>query len=149
MAFEDVIFKRPYTSTVKCISSHGSVYAIKSEDFEQKLKKYERTWKALTEASYERDIDLLNKIYISIRNRKCDISHHSNKKNEDGLLGGSALSEQLQKLIKQKNLKLTAERIIDFRSTMKEIVNVENHGKIPNDSRQNFKITKRKNPNRI
>lgn len=104
------------------------------------MKKYDKTWRALTEASYQRDIELLNKIYVSIRNRKCDISK------KDGLLGGSALSEQLQKLIKQKNLKLTAERVIDFRSTMKEIVNVENHGKIPIDSRQNFKITKRKNP---
>lgn len=138
MAFEDVIFKRPYTTTVRCNSSHGSVYAIKAEDFEQKLKKYESTWKALTEASYERDIDLLNKIYNAVKNRKCNISQENKK-------GCSAFSEQLINLIRQKNLKLTEERLIYFRSTMEEIVNVENYGKIPLDSRQNFRINKRKN----
>ena len=45
------------------------------------------------------------------------------------------VSNQLKELIRQKNLRLTTERLIDFRSTMKEIVNVENHGKIPMDSR--------------
>jgi hypothetical protein len=47
MGFEDVILKRAYTTTVRCISTTGSLYAIKSEDFEQKMKKSEKTWNAL------------------------------------------------------------------------------------------------------
>lgn len=48
-------------------------------------------------------------------------------------------------LIKQKKLKLTHDRLGDFRGTLKEIVNVENHGKIPNDSKDNFSRVKRRN----
>ena len=73
LGFEDVILKRNYTTTVRCISTSGQIYAIKAEDFEQKLKKSDKTWKALIDSSYSKDIELLNKIYSSVKNRKCKL----------------------------------------------------------------------------
>ena len=44
-----------------------------NKDFEQKLKKSDKTWKALIDSSYSKDIELLNKIYSSVKNRKCKL----------------------------------------------------------------------------
>ena len=44
---EDVMSARNYTSTVKCASSEGTVYCMKAEEFNFRMRKDEKTWTTL------------------------------------------------------------------------------------------------------
>ena len=41
---EDVIDERSYTTTVKCLSTEGALFSIKTQEFIRKLGNDERTW---------------------------------------------------------------------------------------------------------
>lgn len=55
IGFNDVIDQRRYSSFVKCISSSGTVYVIKSEEFNVKMRKDSRTWNFLLKEARDRD----------------------------------------------------------------------------------------------
>lgn len=44
---EDVIRGRPYSSTVHCVTTEGSLYCIRASEFLHKMGKDERTWNIL------------------------------------------------------------------------------------------------------
>ena len=41
---EDVINERNYTTTVKCLSTEGALFSIRTEEFVHKLGSDERVW---------------------------------------------------------------------------------------------------------
>lgn len=48
---DDLIKMRNYSTTVRCMSSIGTLYIIKGAEFFQKLGRDDRTWSILTELS--------------------------------------------------------------------------------------------------
>ena len=56
MGFEDVLNERPYTTTVRCISTTGTVYCINKTNFFEKCKKDEKSYKKLFKVSDDMDI---------------------------------------------------------------------------------------------
>ena len=54
---EDVINERNYTTTVKCLSSEGSLYSIKTQEFIHKFGKEERVWKIILEMNNYKDVN--------------------------------------------------------------------------------------------
>ena len=55
LGLNDVINERRHSSFVKCISSSGSVYVIKSEEFFSKMMRDSRTWNFLLKEARDRD----------------------------------------------------------------------------------------------
>ena len=62
MGFEDVLNERPYTTTVRCISTTGTVYCINKTNFFEKCKKDEKSYKKLFKVSDDMDIKTQTKI---------------------------------------------------------------------------------------
>lgn len=62
MGFEDVLNERPYTTTVRCISTTGTVYCINKNLFLEKCKKDENNYKKLFKVSEDMDIKTQMKI---------------------------------------------------------------------------------------
>ena len=52
---EDVIANRPYSTTVKCVSSVGHVLAINADEFYARFSKDERSWTKFIQNCQEKD----------------------------------------------------------------------------------------------
>ena len=52
---EDVINQRNYSTTIKCTTTSGSLYTLKTEDFHFWIGKNEKTMKMIKELSNEKD----------------------------------------------------------------------------------------------
>lgn len=59
---EDVINNRNYSTTIKCTTTKGSLYTLKTEDFHFWISKNERTMKIMREMSLEKDLQIKLKI---------------------------------------------------------------------------------------
>ena len=57
MGFEDVLNERPYTTTVRCVSTTGAVYVIDKTNFFEKCKKDEKNYRKLLELSNHMDVE--------------------------------------------------------------------------------------------
>ena len=55
IGLSDLIAERFFSTSVKCISSKGSVFEIKAEEFKQKLQKEYKTWNYLLQHAKEAD----------------------------------------------------------------------------------------------
>ena len=55
LGHEDMINDRKYTTSVRCISYEGTVYALKSEEFLERMRVLDKTWDFLVEMAVERD----------------------------------------------------------------------------------------------
>ena len=58
IGFQDIVYKRTNTVSVKCISVKGVVQMIKAHDFMQIVSKDQATMEALKIFSYEKDKEL-------------------------------------------------------------------------------------------
>ena len=67
LGLSDVICNRWHTTTVKCVSTTGSIYVIKINDFIQKMKKDPDLLKKLTNISTNSDLELKYKIKHSAK----------------------------------------------------------------------------------
>jgi hypothetical protein len=70
LGFSDSVNKRPHTVSVNCISSVGTLYVIKVEDFEAKMQSDIRTWKFIQRMSKESDLDTKLKIFQTTQSIK-------------------------------------------------------------------------------
>ena len=59
---EDAINDRQYTTSVTCISGNATVYCIKTEEFIQKFRQNESTWKLIEERIDDKDTETIMKI---------------------------------------------------------------------------------------
>ena len=60
--YQDVIQKRNYSHSVKCISQTGSLYSISAKEFHARFSKDDDTWRMIMEASRLWDQKVLNKV---------------------------------------------------------------------------------------
>lgn len=63
LGFSDYLNKRPHTVSVNCVSSIGTLYAIKVDEFENWMQKDPRTWQFIKRMSLESDLETKLKIY--------------------------------------------------------------------------------------
>ena len=54
---EDVVNERNYTTTVKCITAQGVLYAAKADKFINSISKDDRAWKKLIEMNVKKDAE--------------------------------------------------------------------------------------------
>ena len=59
---EDALNMRPFTTSVRCISSKGTIKSIKIDEFVQLLSKDQKTWKLITHRVQQKDRDTMKKI---------------------------------------------------------------------------------------
>ena len=62
---EDVVNKRLYTTTVRCVSNEAHVYVINNKEFFYRFGKDEKTWKAILSLSLEKDSHTKKKIILA------------------------------------------------------------------------------------
>ena len=65
---EDIANNRCYTTSVKCISTHASLYCIKAEEFLNLFGKDQRTWKMVVDRVMQKDDSTKHKIRQSVYN---------------------------------------------------------------------------------
>jgi hypothetical protein len=65
LGLEDAVFDRRHSTTVKCASSHGRLYAIKRKEFIFKHQKEIKTWKHLKSLAAAQDLALSTKAKIN------------------------------------------------------------------------------------
>ena len=58
IGFNDVLFNRVYTTSVRCCSSEGVVLMIKADEFIEKMQKLNMTWDFLLLNAWEKDQEL-------------------------------------------------------------------------------------------
>lgn len=143
---------RNHSTTVKCLSTNGSLFCINKNEFISKFCRDDKTWKLLGEMSVVMDIKSKSKVrqakkstdfnFVSSLNNSVEEdqsldSRHSEQSRED--LGSSKETIDMYTknlkfpvIIKKYNLKLTKDRLDDWRRTMKIIVDCKN-GVYPQD----------------
>ena len=62
---EDVVNKRLYTTTVRCVSNEAHAYVINNKEFFYRFGKDEKTWKAILSLSLEKDSHTKKKIILA------------------------------------------------------------------------------------
>lgn len=60
--FNDVIAKRPYTTSLRCVSAKGSAFVIKAQDFLYYMQRDHKTWKLVLETAKLKDQDLKSQV---------------------------------------------------------------------------------------
>jgi hypothetical protein len=68
IGFEDILKGRHHTTTLKCISTEGSLYIIKKEEFCHKLKRDENIWNALIAYTTQKDKEVINRVKNATKN---------------------------------------------------------------------------------
>ena len=147
IGFNDVIDQRRYSSFVKCISSSGTVYVIKSEEFNVKMRKDSRTWNFLLKEARDRDQQIMDKFRIALINLKettkalpDNLKNPPKKDDDEGqdeLAAEEEFSQAFKESVGQKyddtfksyvqimnrnNVKISKQRIADFRATLDVLV---------------------------
>lgn len=69
LGHEDVMNDRNYTTSVKCQSHEGTVFAMRSDEFLANMAKNERAWSCLHAMSDERDKITKGKLKFAQRNQ--------------------------------------------------------------------------------
>jgi len=59
---EDAVAFRNYTTSLKCVSNHGELLAIKTQDFYSIVRPNEETWKYIKANSKEKEIRVINSL---------------------------------------------------------------------------------------
>jgi hypothetical protein len=68
IGFNDVIDNRFHSTSVKCLSSHGVIFAIKAEEFLHKMQRDPAMWRNVKKLAKEKDSDLDNQIWSASYN---------------------------------------------------------------------------------
>ena len=83
LGFSDCFNKRPHTVSVNCISSSGTLYAIKVEEFEALMQRDKRTLKFIERMSQESDLDTKLKIFQTTMNMRHHQTSHKQANNTE------------------------------------------------------------------
>ena len=67
VGFADVICNRFHTTTLKCVSCTGSLYAIKADEFLTKFQRDPNIWETLRENAKLFDENLKKKIKLGVK----------------------------------------------------------------------------------
>ena len=112
---------RSRTTTARCVSSVGSLYAIKSEEFLSKMSKDSNTWNLLTNDASGNDNSLRAKIKKAskdIRGLKVSQPNSPVSLDEELAVDFTDTTKNYLSIIDRNNLRMTDDRIADFRATL-------------------------------
>ena len=140
LGVEDFLNKRNTTVSIRCISDTGLLLVITGEDFFKYMSKDQEIWSMVGNATVEKDEATMGKLIGTNKTqRKYNevIAINMDKPQTGGKFGLSASTMNKKKnflnVIQKYNMRINEDRLDDFRTTIKEIVDVNIHGQEPLD----------------
>lgn len=131
------------------MSNFGSLYIIKSEEFLAKMGKDQQTWQMLLECAKISDESIVSTVKKATKDVNQLKKVQAPFKIDDNIPDNefSIPEKNYLTIIDDNNLKMTDDRIADFRKTISELVGVKN-GVIPADSQNMFRSSPSKHKKR-
>lgn len=139
LGWEDVVNQRPYVTSARCISQQGKLLAIKIEDFFNHIQKNPAVLDAFDELSQKKNESVLNQLrHAKITKSKLTVSPDNIHQNNTSGNNKNAfhVNPIFRSVISKHNMRSTQDRFQDFRETLKEIVDINQHDKKARDHRE-------------